>query len=158
MRALPAIPIRLSDLPRRTFELQRSGKFGGEIQWLINKRPFDPTASLAFPILGAAELWTIKNGGGGWVHPMHLHMEEHRVISRNGVLTPQINDPNLYNKTFDGHDRPDDIGKEDVVALEAGEKEVVVYRMFRTFKGAYVAHCHNLAHEDHAMMFGWTIV
>lgn len=158
MRALPAIPIRLSDLPRRTFELQRSGKFGGEIQWLINNRPFDPTASLAFPILGAAELWTIKNGGGGWVHPMHLHMEEHRVISRNGVLTPQIKDPNLYNKTFDGHDRPDDIGKEDVVALEAGEKEVVVYRMFRTFKGAYVAHCHNLAHEDHAMMFGWTIV
>lgn len=34
MRALPAIPTRLSDLPRRTFELQRSGKFGGEIQWL----------------------------------------------------------------------------------------------------------------------------
>jgi FtsP/CotA-like multicopper oxidase with cupredoxin domain len=28
----------------------------------------------------------------------------------------------------------------------------------RTFTGPYVAHCHNLAHEDHAMMFGWTIV
>jgi FtsP/CotA-like multicopper oxidase with cupredoxin domain len=24
--------------------------------------------------------------------------------------------------------------------------------------GKYVSHCHNLAHEDHAMMFGWEIV
>jgi FtsP/CotA-like multicopper oxidase with cupredoxin domain len=23
--------------------------------------------------------------------------------------------------------------------------------------GPDVAHCHNLAHEDHAMMFGWEI-
>ena len=29
-----------------------------------------------------------------------------------------------------------------------------LYRNFRTFIGHYVAHCHNLAHEDHAMMFG----
>jgi len=34
---------------------------------------------------------------------------------------------------------------------------VVVYRGFRDFVGPYVAHCHNLAHEDHAMMFGWEI-
>jgi FtsP/CotA-like multicopper oxidase with cupredoxin domain len=34
---------------------------------------------------------------------------------------------------------------------------VVVVRNFRTFTGNYVAHCHNLAHEDHAMMFGWTL-
>ena len=27
-----------------------------------------------------------------------------------------------------------------------------------TFLGNYVAHCHNLAHEDHNMMFGWSIV
>ncbi|MFL5374567.1 MAG: hypothetical protein ACJ78T_11290 [Myxococcales bacterium] len=23
--------------------------------------------------------------------------------------------------------------------------------------GNYVAHCHNLAHEDHNMMYDWTI-
>jgi FtsP/CotA-like multicopper oxidase with cupredoxin domain len=32
-----------------------------------------------------------------------------------------------------------------------------MYRNFRTFTGKYVAHCHNLAHEDHAMMFGWIL-
>ena len=34
---------------------------------------------------------------------------------------------------------------------------MIVYRGFRDFVGPYVAHCHNLAHEDHAMMFGWEI-
>ena len=29
-------------------------------------------------------LWEIRNGGGGWVHPFHLHMEEHRTVMRNG--------------------------------------------------------------------------
>ena len=48
-------------------------------------------------------------------------------------------------------------GKEDVVALDPSE-EVVISRRFRTFAGPYVAHCHNLAHEDHNMMFGWEIL
>jgi FtsP/CotA-like multicopper oxidase with cupredoxin domain len=47
--------------------------------------------------------------------------------------------------------------REDLVALDPGES-VLVYRGFRTFVGPYVAHCHNLMHEDHAMMFGWSIV
>jgi FtsP/CotA-like multicopper oxidase with cupredoxin domain len=98
---------------------------------------------MARPRKGSAELWTIVNGSGGWVHPMHIHQEEHRVISRNGVPAP------------DGR-HPDDTGKEDVVALDPGE-EVVIYRKFRSFTGKYVAHCHNLAHEDHNMMFGWEI-
>jgi len=44
-----------------------------------------------------------------------------------------------------------------VCDLEPGEF-VDIYRNFRTFVGPYVAHCHNLAHEDHAMMFGWTLI
>jgi len=36
-------------------------------------------------------------------------------------------------------------------------ESVIVYRGFRDFVGPYVGHCHNLAHEDHAMMFGWEI-
>ena len=54
-----------------------------------------------------------------------------------------------------GH--PDDISREDLVALDPSES-TIIYRGFRDFVGPYVAHCHNLAHEDHAMMFGWTIV
>jgi len=146
LRPLPVINTKkLSTLPTRTFELQRSGTPGGELEWLINGRPFDPEFVAATPTRGVPEVWTIRNGGGGWVHPMHLHYEEHRVISRNGVPTPL--DPR----------HPDDNSKEDVIALDPSE-EVVIYRNFRTFVGPYVAHCHNLAHEDHAMMFGWTVL
>jgi FtsP/CotA-like multicopper oxidase with cupredoxin domain len=51
----------------------------------------------------------------------------------------------------------DDTAKEDVIALDPSE-ETYISRRFRTFTGPYVAHCHNLAHEDHNMMFGWEIM
>jgi FtsP/CotA-like multicopper oxidase with cupredoxin domain len=51
----------------------------------------------------------------------------------------------------------DDSAKEDVIALDPSET-TVISRKFRTFTGPYVAHCHNLAHEDHNMMYGWEIV
>jgi FtsP/CotA-like multicopper oxidase with cupredoxin domain len=128
-----------------TFELQRGSATGDpETEWLINGLQFDPTKPLISVKRGSGAVWRIRNGGGGWVHPMHLHMEEHRVVSRNGKLSP------------DGR-HPDDTGKEDVVALDPSE-DVVISRRFRTFVGPYVAHCHNLAHEDHNMMFGWEIV
>ena len=38
-------------------------------------------------------LWEIRNGGGGWVHPFHLHMEEHRTVMRNGKDVTQGGDP-----------------------------------------------------------------
>ena len=50
----------------------------------------------------------------------------------------------------------DDTSREDVIALAPGE-QVVVYRRFGTFTGELRVHCHNLTHEDHSMMFGWTI-
>ena len=80
------------------------------------------------------------------MHPFHLHMEEHRTVMRNGKIETSVADP--------GH--PEDISREDLVALDPGES-VIIYRGFRDFVGPYVAHCHNLAHEDHAMMFGWEI-
>ena len=148
LRAVPVLPcVDMAALVanRRVFELQRgSSSLDPEIEWLINGKPFDPTVPLAFPRKGSYEVWEIRNGGGGWVHPMHLHMEEHRVIMRDGVNAPDA-----------GH--PDDVSREDVIALDPGES-VVIGRHFRTFEGPYVAHCHNLAHEDHAMMFGWNIV
>jgi FtsP/CotA-like multicopper oxidase with cupredoxin domain len=128
-----------------TFELQRgSTNDDPETEWLINGLPFDPSRPLISPKKDSGNVWRIRNGGGGWVHPFHLHMEEHRVIQRNGKIAP------------DGR-HPDDTGKEDVVALDPSE-DVYLSRRFRTFTGPYVAHCHNLAHEDHNMMYGWDIV
>jgi FtsP/CotA-like multicopper oxidase with cupredoxin domain len=153
MRALPSLPKSFKGLPVRTFELQRSGTYGGEIEWLINGHAFDSADPngmhpQAVVTQGRPELWVIRNGGGGWTHPMHMHQEEHRVIARSGG-------PGRPTDLPDGR-RIDDESREDVVNLDPSE-EVVIYRNFRTFKGKYVAHCHNLAHEDHAMMFGWEI-
>ncbi|MBI5441032.1 MAG: multicopper oxidase domain-containing protein [Deltaproteobacteria bacterium] len=145
LRDMPGIPNKLDDLPHRLFRLERGGGAPGEeTEWLINGQEFDPLNALALPVQGNPEVWTVENGSGGWVHPMHMHQEEHTTLSRNGVKAPD----ELH---------PDDTGKEDVVALYPNES-VTFYRNFRTFKGKYVAHCHNLAHEDHNMMFGWTIV
>ena len=121
-----------------------SGGLDGETEWLINGLPFVATAPLQTQTRGDATVWVIQNGGGGWVHPMHLHMEEHRVLERDNDPAP------------DGR-HPDDTGKMDVVSLDPAET-VPIYRSFRTFTGPYVAHCHNLAHEDHNMMFGWEIL
>jgi FtsP/CotA-like multicopper oxidase with cupredoxin domain len=159
LRDLPPLPSNWRSLldNRLIFEVKR-GAAGGEIEWLINGEPFDPaivTRSLKNPAgktplaqqkMNSFNLWEIRNGGGGWVHPFHLHMEEHRTVMRNGKDVTATPDK--------GH--PDDVAREDLVALDPSES-VIIYRGFRDFVGPYVAHCHNLAHEDHAMMFGWEI-
>jgi FtsP/CotA-like multicopper oxidase with cupredoxin domain len=158
MRPIPPLPSNWQSMldNRLIFEVQR-GSAGGEIEWMINGKAFEPetvTTSLknkagltplAQQKVGSFNLWEIRNGGGGWVHPFHLHMEEHRTVMRNNkdVTTPDA-----------GH--PEDASREDLVALDPSES-VIIYRGFRDFVGPYVAHCHNLAHEDHAMMFGWEI-
>ena len=159
MRPLPPLPRNWKDMlrDRMVFEVKR-GALGGETEWLINGAPFEPDAvarslknpagrrPLAQQRMGSYNLWEIRNGGGGWVHPFHLHMEEHRTVMRNGkdvTVTP--------NK---GH--PDDVSREDLASLDPNGS-VILYRGFRDFVGPYVAHCHNLAHEDHSMMFAWSI-
>jgi FtsP/CotA-like multicopper oxidase with cupredoxin domain len=144
LRALPNLPNNWQSMldNRLIFEVQR-GSAGGEMEWLINGKIFNPAtvatsmtnkagnSPLAQQKKNSFNLWEIRNGGGGWVHPFHLHMEEHRTVMRNGKdVTAPGSDPT----------HPDDL-----------------YRGFRDFVGPYVAHCHNLAHEDHAMMFGWEI-
>jgi FtsP/CotA-like multicopper oxidase with cupredoxin domain len=161
MRDLPPLPANWQSLlnNRSIFEVER-GSAGGEIEWLINGKPFDPNhvgislknnagkTPLAQQRKGSFNLWELRNGGGGWVHPMHVHMEEHRTVMRNGRdVTKPGADPS----------HPDDASREDTAALDPGES-VIVYRGFRDFVGPYVAHCHNLLHEDHAMMFGWETI
>jgi FtsP/CotA-like multicopper oxidase with cupredoxin domain len=160
MRDLPPLPANWPDLleTRSIWEVERGGG-GGEIEWLINGKQFDPftlptsrknpaggTPQASQP-LGSFNLWEIRNGGGGWVHPVHLHMEEHRTVMRNGKDVTNGGDP--------GH--PDDVSREDLAALDPSES-VIMYRGFRDFTGPYVAHCHNLMHEDHAMMFAWSVI
>ena len=95
-------------------------------------------------VKGAEEIWELVNPENGWEHPVHIHFEEGRIIEKrvNGVVVP-----------IPLHER----GRKDVYTL-GKDVSFKVFLRFRDFKGKYVMHCHNLIHEDHAMMIRWDIV
>ena len=89
------------------------------------------------------QVWEIENRSGGWFHPLHIHLVDFKILSRNG--------------------RPAhawEQGPKDVVYI--GENETVRLAMRFTLQkgggssvnagGRYMIHCHNLPHEDHDMM------
>ena len=136
LREQPPIPPQdvLDQLDSRTFVFDRSG--GG---WTVNELAYDPNRVLAAPKRGRSEVWTLRNESGGWWHPIHIHNEEFRVISRDGRAPD-----------------PWEAGRKDTIALP-GNSEVKVLVCFRDWLGKYPVHCHNVLHEDHAMMFRFDV-
>lgn len=133
LRPLP--PINLNEVVRnRSFDLGRSNG-----SWVINGKLYDPNEFAAEVKVNTAEIWTLRNSSGGWHHPMHIHFEEGRILSRNGAAP-----------------RPLEIGRKDVYNIGPNE-ELKVFLRFRDYIGKYVMHCHNLSHEDHAMMINFRI-
>jgi FtsP/CotA-like multicopper oxidase with cupredoxin domain len=151
LRQLPdpnfATLVAASDAARkRTFEFDR-----GNGAWQVNGRFFDPNVVTASIHEGEAETWFIVNKSGGWRHPIHLHFVEHRPIRQDGRLIPVIPSPQpQVNGTID-------YSRRDVVPLN-GNNVVQIYTRFADMKGKYVMHCHNVVHEDHAMMIRFDIV
>jgi FtsP/CotA-like multicopper oxidase with cupredoxin domain len=147
MRTLPdpdfnALLAKAAKAPTRSWRFERGS--GG---WMVNGKFFDENVvSAAIPI-GSEECWIIQNPGGSWRHPIHIHFEEHRTLSRNGVLVK----PDVQNNACV------DYARKDVIELNTSE-EVKIFMRFRDMKGRYVMHCHNVVHEDHAMMIRWDIV
>jgi FtsP/CotA-like multicopper oxidase with cupredoxin domain len=95
----------------------------------------------AAPKMGTREIWTLRNGGGGWDHPIHIHFEEGQILERDGSFA---NVP-LAER-----------GRKDVYRLRPGG-EVKITMQFRDFAGTYMEHCHNTVHEDNAMLLRWDI-
>ena len=95
----------------------------------------------AAPRSGAREIWTLKNGGGGWDHPVHIHFEEGQVLARNGSLS---NVPAAER------------GRKDVYRLRPGGS-ITITMQFRDWGGMFMEHCHNTVHEDNAMLVRWEI-
>ncbi|MDE2150093.1 MAG: multicopper oxidase domain-containing protein [Gammaproteobacteria bacterium] len=108
----------------------------------INGRLMDPNRIDAAIEQGSAEIWTLRNDGDAWSHPIHTHFEEFQIIEINGKPVP----PGSINW-----------GRKDVVQLGPGD-EVKFFGRWRDFFGKFVMHCHNVVHEDHAMMIRWDIV
>jgi FtsP/CotA-like multicopper oxidase with cupredoxin domain len=122
----------LAGATRRTFEFERDNG-----AWAINGQFVDLCVPVARIPVNATERWRLVNKSGGWVHPIHIHLEFLHVLSRNGQVPPlNERDGNALKDTI--YLGPDD--------------EVEIALHFRDFTGPYVFHCHNLEHEDMAMM------
>ena len=132
LRPMTPIPTNLEDIPVRKWEFDRKSGV-----WMVNDRTFDVDKARAKVKKGDAEIWELKNNSGGWTHPIHIHLEEGRIISRSD------GDRNFV--------APQERGRKDVYVLHPGHTLRIFIR-FRDFTGKYVMHCHNLAHEDHHMM------
>ncbi|MCA9193459.1 MAG: multicopper oxidase domain-containing protein [Planctomycetales bacterium] len=136
----------------------------GKGAWQINGRFYDPNLANATPCVGKAEEWVLRNGGGGWWHPIHIHLESHQLVTyekdflADGVIDDGLNpDVNPLRRRIPIQDNlpvPERIGLHDTQVL--GPNTVARIRIrTRTFTGPFVFHCHNLEHEDMRMMFNF---
>jgi FtsP/CotA-like multicopper oxidase with cupredoxin domain len=100
-------------------------------RFLIDGHQFDATRVDQVVRLGATEEWVIRNASQE-MHPFHIHVNDFQVMSVNG--------------------RPYRARSlQDTVPLPPGGT-VRIRMRFRDFLGAFVYHCHILAHEDGGMM------
>lgn len=110
--------------------------------WTINGKLMDPNRVDAKIEQGSAEIWTWRNDGNAWSHPIHSHFEEFQILEINGKPVPKGSQ---------------DRARKDVLVLGPND-EVKLFMRWRDFLGKHVMHCHNVVHEDHAMMLRWDIV
>ncbi|MBF8190996.1 multicopper oxidase family protein [Nonomuraea sp. K274] len=125
-------PERPRSVTRRAFDFRRS-----ESAWTINGRAYLPGVPLARPRLGTAEIWRLTSD---FHHPVHLHLAHFQVLARNGRPPAAT-----------------DAGWKDTVDVRPYEVVDVLAR-FEGYRGRYMLHCHNLEHEDMAMMADFDVV
>lgn len=118
----------------RYFDFNRSNG-----AWQVNSEFYSAFRCDAAVRLGATEKWVLRNGSGGWWHPIHLHLESHQIIRINGQAP-----------------RETWAYKSDNTSLEDNMTAEVLMK-FRTFTGPFVFHCHNNNHEDMRMMKQWEV-
>ena len=140
LRPFPkATPAELNNAVRRTFEFDRrhgawtiNGELAGELE--------EPRAESK---RGQPEIWKLVNKSGGWWHPIHIHSELFRILRRRGKTPP------LYEQ--------DGVAKKDTILLQDNDSVEVLLK-FRDYLGPFTFHCHNMEHEDMAMMGRFDVV
>jgi FtsP/CotA-like multicopper oxidase with cupredoxin domain len=151
----PAIPGQLIEMPD---PMVPDAAFTWEFtlvdgRFLINGLEFDHNRVDHVVLKGSTEEWTLANdvAAGNWNHPVHIHFEEGRIVSRR-VRVSQ--DPDVFQNV---PLLPEEQGRRDVYPLPP-QHRVVMRMRFRDFVGRYLMHCHNMNHEDVFMMVRWDIV
>jgi FtsP/CotA-like multicopper oxidase with cupredoxin domain len=134
------VPAAPQNIVTREFRFDRQNGM-----WAINSRLMDDDCeTIRFRARqnttgNEGEIWTFLNKSGGWQHPIHPHFEEFVILTRNGQPPPSF-----------------EVGRDDVARLNFNE-EIVLFRRHRDFLGRYPLHCHNVVHEDHAMMLRFDV-
>lgn len=142
--------VKFYDLPERDSSPRitrnfRFNRFNGV--WMVNGKAFNPKVDGQriepgfYVKQNTSEVWTVQNNSGGWMHPVHTHMEEFQMLKRNGKV---IGPGNV------------EYSRKDCVRLQHGEVNTLQWR-FRDFTGVYPMHCHNTLHEDNAMMIAFEV-
>ncbi|MEV6493844.1 multicopper oxidase domain-containing protein, partial [Actinoplanes sp. NPDC051633] len=126
------LPTKADAVTDRQFDFRRSGS-----GWTVNGRPYDPADSLAAPRLDTVELWRFTSD---FHHPVHVHLAHFQILSRSGRSA-----------------EPWETGWKDTVDVRPYEAVEVLVK-FAGHRGRYMLHCHNLEHEDMAMMANFDIV
>ena len=160
-RELPRV-----DMSQVKFERHWSFDYDGGL-WTINGKVMGPFRVDAGIEQGTAEIWTFKNAGNDWSHPIHNHFTEFIILEVNGRKVY----PNwLHSRDGTRHVFVEDVkGQTETVEVFMGgprrdvatllpNDEIKVYAKWNDFLGKHVMHCHNVVHEDHAMMIRWDIV
>ncbi|HEY6352079.1 MAG TPA: multicopper oxidase domain-containing protein [Candidatus Angelobacter sp.] len=119
----------------RTFKFDRLNG-----QWTVNGQFMDCNTFRFTVQQNTIEHWILTNLTGDWSHPVHIHLEEHQILNRNRKPATVATD----------------LGRKDVTQLHPNER-VELFFQFRDWVGKYPIHCHNVVHEDHAMMALWQV-
>jgi len=128
LRPREAIP---APVTTRRWELMFST--AGAPQWQMSGIGFDMDRIDARPRLGTTERWLFVNRSHR-LHPMHLHGVQFRVLERSSGGVP------AWERAW-----------KDTVMVGLDET-VIVQPRFAPYPGRFVFHCHNLEHQEKAMM------
>ncbi|WP_013334370.1 multicopper oxidase family protein [Gloeothece verrucosa] len=99
----------------------------------INGKRWDTQRVDADPGLGDIEIWSLVNKTA-LIHPIHIHLLDFQMLSRNGQP------PLPYEQNW-----------KDIFLLGPYD-EIEIIGQLGPNRGKYMMHCHNLLHEDCAMM------
>jgi FtsP/CotA-like multicopper oxidase with cupredoxin domain len=142
------VMVPMPDRTKNPVKVKRKFDFGtSNGAWVVNGKFFSPNLISAYPAEGSREEWTLTSPGG-WAHPVHIHHEEFQLTARNGKAPTAL----------------DDLSRKDVVRIgdaaqgAVGSTSITFEIQFRDWYGDYPMHCHNVVHEDHAMMIRFKIV
>lgn len=108
--------------------------------WTINGAAFNANAPIATPKVNTVEIWQFTNRSM-LAHPIHVHGVSFQILDINGAAPPATH-----------------AGWKDIVVVPAGMGTARIIAKFSDYTGKYVLHCHNLEHEDMAMMARFDVV